>query len=199
MCIGFLKAANGVKGYSKLKPDQLLEAGTWLSACEQRAVKSERQLVSIKKARFLESKIGEEFEGYISSVARFGVFVSLRLFDVDGLIKIEELGGDRFDFDEENLRLVGRRSGYQYKIGDSVRIQVAAADHENGHVDFTLANSDEIKNVKTSESQSDKKRRPAKKHSDGTGKVRLSGRTRKNQSKKSGGPRKSSSRRRKRR
>ncbi len=113
-------------------------AGVVLSACEQRSVKAERQIKSIKKARFLGTHIGEEFEGIISSVTRFGLFVLLRQFDVDGLIRVEELGGDRFDFDEEKLRLVGRKSGMAYEIGDPIQVVVAKADIEAGQIDFVL-------------------------------------------------------------
>lgn len=124
------------KGYRLLTADQLAQAGTVLSACEQRSVKAERQIKSIKKARFMTKHIGEEFDGVISSVTKFGMFVQLRQFDIDGLIRLEELGGDRFEFDEENMRLVGRKSGMAYEIGDTFRVQVAKADIELGQIDF---------------------------------------------------------------
>jgi ribonuclease R len=127
------------KGYRRLSMDELETAGTMLSACEQRSVKAERQIRSIKKARFMTQHLGEEFEGVISSVTKFGLFVLLRQFDVDGLIRVEELGGDRFDFDEENLRLVGRKSGMAYEIGEPLKVQVAKADIELGQIDFVLA------------------------------------------------------------
>jgi ribonuclease R len=109
-----------------------------LSACEQRSVKAERQIHSIKKARFMAKHVGEEFDGVVSSVTRFGLFVQLRQFDVDGLIRVEELGGDRFEFDEEKLRLVGKKSGMAYEIGEPMRIQVAKADIELGQIDFVM-------------------------------------------------------------
>jgi len=124
------------KGYRLMSHEQLAQAGTVLSACEQRSVKAERQIHSIKKARFMTKHVGEEFDGIISSVTRFGLFVQLRQFDVDGLIRMEELGGDRFEYDEEKLRLVGKKSGMAYEIGDPFRIQVAKADIELGQVDF---------------------------------------------------------------
>jgi hypothetical protein len=71
-------------------------------------------------------------------VTRFGLFVQLRQFDVDGLIRVEELGGDRFEFDEEKLRLVGKKSGMAYEIGDPLTIQVAKADIELGQIDFVM-------------------------------------------------------------
>ncbi|NJL23937.1 MAG: RNB domain-containing ribonuclease [Calothrix sp. SM1_5_4] len=99
------------KGYRRMTLAELETAGTVTSACEQRSAKAERQIKSIKKARFMTQHLGEEFEGVISSVTKFGLFVLLHQFDVDGLLRVEELGGDRFDFDEENLRLVSRKSG----------------------------------------------------------------------------------------
>lgn len=127
------------KGYGFMSGEQLATAGTMLSACEQRSVKAERQINSIKKARLMSQHLGEEFEGVVSSVTRFGIFVMLRQFDIDGLIRMEELGGDRFEFDEENLRLVGRKSGMAFEIGDPVTIQVAKVDIELGQIDFVLA------------------------------------------------------------
>jgi ribonuclease R len=123
----------------QMSDEELASATTMLSACEQRSTKAERQLISIKKARFIRKFIGQEFEGIISSVAKFGCFVMLRQYDVDGLIKVENLGKDRFEYDSENLRLIGTRSGLQYTIGDTVKVQVMGADPELGKVDFELA------------------------------------------------------------
>lgn len=126
------------KGYRRLSMDELETLGTMTSACEQRSVKAERQIHSIKKARFMSGHLGEEFDGVISSVTKFGLFVLLRQFDVDGLVRVEELGGDRFEFDEEKLQLVGRKSRMIYEIGDPIRIQVARTDIEQGQIDFVL-------------------------------------------------------------
>jgi len=76
-------------------------------------------------------------------VTRFGLFVLLRQFDIDGLLRVEELGGDRFEFDEEKMRLVGRKSGMSYEIGDIVRVTVVKADVEMGQVDFLMAGKTE--------------------------------------------------------
>lgn len=125
--------------YRLMSEDDLATAGTILSAAEQRSTKAERQVQSIKKARFMQKFVGQEFDGMISSVAKFGVFVLLREYDIDGLVRLDDLGGDRFEFDEENLRLVAKRSGFSYSIGDSIRIQVVAADPEQGQINFALA------------------------------------------------------------
>lgn len=128
--------------YRLMSEDDLATAGTILSAAEQRSTKAERQVQSIKKARFMEKFLGQEFDGMISSVAKFGVFVLLREYEVDGLVRLEDLGGDRFEYDEENIRLIAKRSGFSYGIGDSIRIQVAAADPELGQINFVLAGAD---------------------------------------------------------
>lgn len=122
----------------QMTEEELASATTFLSGTEQRSVKAERQLISIKKARFIRKFIDQDFEGIISSVTKFGVFVLLRQYDVDGLIKIEKLGPDRFIFDDENLRLIGPRSGVRYTIGDVIKVKVIGADPEQGRVDFEL-------------------------------------------------------------
>ncbi|MBY0314245.1 MAG: ribonuclease R [Bdellovibrionales bacterium] len=113
-------------------------SGTMLSAYEQRSVKAERQVISIKKARFMQEHLGEVFEGVVSSVVKFGVFVLLRQFDVDGLLKVDQLGDDIFEFDEDALILKGRRTGKTYKIGDVLEVQVARANTDEGQIDFVL-------------------------------------------------------------
>lgn len=132
---------------SKIYPfpevEDLTTAGNMLSASEQRAVKCERQFMSIKKARFLQKFVGQEFTGLVSSVARFGVFVLLREFDIDGLVKLENLGDDRWTFDEDNLRLVGDRSHQVYKLGQILKVKVLSVDVELGQINFDL--DDEIK------------------------------------------------------
>ena len=124
--------------YRLMSVDDLSTAGTMLSACEQRAVKSERQLMGIKKARFMEKHLGQEFDGIVSSVVKFGLFVLLRGLEVDGLIRLDALGADRYEYDEESMKLISR-SGHSYSIGDSLKIRVEAVDIDAGQVDFALA------------------------------------------------------------
>lgn len=143
--------------YRLMSEEDLLTAGTILSAAEQRSVKAERQVQSIKKARFMQKFIGQELEGMISSVAKFGIFVLLREYDCDGLVRTDDLGDDKFEYDEENLRLYSKRSGKSYSIGDSVKIQVAAADPDLGQVNFLLAGQEALvtttKSVRTEKPQ----------------------------------------------
>ena len=122
--------------------------GTVLSSAEQKAIKAERQVMSIKKARFLEDKIGQFFSGIVSNVTRFGMFVLLEQFDIDGLVKIENLGNDFFEFHEENLTLIGRRTGKKYKLGDRVDIILVAVNTLDGKIDFLLTKKGETSHSK---------------------------------------------------
>lgn len=131
------------KGFRLISAERLTTIANWISSCEQRSVKAERALVSIKKARFMKGFLGQEFDGMISSVTKFGIFVVLRTFDIDGLVKLEDLGNDKFVFDEDNLVLAGKRTGQAYSIGDLVRVQVAAVNVEEGKIDFILATEED--------------------------------------------------------
>ena len=141
-------------------------------------MKAERQVISIKKARFIKQFEGQEFEGLISSVTKFGVFVLLRAYDVDGLIKLEELGDDRFIFDEENLKLFGKRTGISYSIGDTVKVEVVRVDTEAGKVEFRLSADHEVPRAPTRDAKKNRKdvqkRRKVKNHSRGVRKERIS-------------------------
>ena len=126
-----------VPGYRLLAADDLQTAGTWLSACEQRSAKSERQIQAIKKARFMKKMEGQTFEGMISSITKFGLFVLLKQYNVDGLVRLEDLGtNNSWVYDEENLRLVSKKSGYAYNIGDNLKVTVSMVDIEQGQINF---------------------------------------------------------------
>ncbi|MCC7403877.1 MAG: ribonuclease R [Bdellovibrionales bacterium] len=151
------------RGYQLVPLDILKTMGTMLSAREQRAVKAERQVIAIKKARFMTQHIGEVFEGTISSVAKFGIFVILRQFDVDGLVRIEQLPQRDLFFDEETLRLIGKKSGVSYKIGDPMKVQVAATDTQDGKIDFMpLTDEDSAEDLPETPEPA-RQRQPAKK------------------------------------
>ena len=126
------------RDYPQVSSAKLESSAVFLSACEQRSVKAERQVQAIKKARFMEKFVGEQFEGVISSVAKFGVFVLLRKYDVDGRVAVENLGDERWEFNSENLSLRGQRSGHVYAIGDTLTIVVSRVDVFEGKIDFVL-------------------------------------------------------------
>ena len=131
-----------------LPSDKTLEKqARWISEREQISVKAERKVVDIKKARFLKPHIGEEFDGIISSITSFGLFIALGKFDVEGLVRFRDLPG-HWIFDEANLRAESKRSRYSMQFGDAVRIKVITANTETGTIDFKLISH---KNIKTPE------------------------------------------------
>lgn len=104
---------------------------------ERVATKVEREAEDIKKAEFMESKIGEEYEGIVSSVTNFGIFVELDN-TVEGLIRYEKLGDEYFIYNEENRRAIGEHTGKVYQIGDKVKIRVANASKLMRQIDFEI-------------------------------------------------------------
>ena len=104
---------------------------------ERTATKVEREAIDIKKAEFMEDKIGQEYEGIISSVTNFGIFVELEN-TVEGLIRYENLGDEYFIYNEERREAIGEHSHKVYKIGDKVKIRVADANKLLRRIDFEI-------------------------------------------------------------
>ena len=104
---------------------------------ERVATKVEREAEDIKKAEFMESKIGEEYEGIVSSVTNFGIFVELDN-TVEGLIRYEKLGDEYFIYNEEKRQAVGEHTGKVYQIGDKVKIRVVNASKLMKQIDFEI-------------------------------------------------------------
>jgi ribonuclease R len=104
-------------------------------------MESEREAHDLLKAQYMQSRLGEEFEGVVSGVTNFGIFVELDNM-VEGLVHITALGDDYYIFDERTRSLVGERTGKRYNLGQTVRVQVAAAKLAPPSVDFVLHNTD---------------------------------------------------------
>ena len=102
---------------------------------ERTATKVEREAEDIKKAEFMEDKIGNEYDGIISSITNFGIFVELDN-TIEGLIRYEKLGDEYFIYNEELRQAIGERSGKVYKIGDKIRIRVIEANKLLRRIDF---------------------------------------------------------------
>ena len=104
---------------------------------EKVATKAERDSEDMKKAEFMQDKIGQEYEGIVSSVTQFGIFVELEN-TVEGLIRFENLGNEYFIYDENRKRLIGENSNKVYKIGDKVKIRVISANKLLRQIDFEI-------------------------------------------------------------
>lgn len=109
------------------------------SATERRADEATRDAMDTLKAEYMQDKVGEEFMGIITSVTSFGLFVMLDDIYVDGLVHITALDRDYFHFDPVGHRLSGDRTGIVYRLGDPLKIRVAAVNIDDRKIDFVLA------------------------------------------------------------
>jgi ribonuclease R len=122
--------------YSK---PQLQQVGEHCSGTERRADEATRDVEHWLKCEFMRDKLGEEFDGTITSVQGFGLFVELDGVYVDGLVHITALDNDYYHFDPVGHRLTGERTGQVYRLGDRLRVKVAAVNLEDRKIDFVLA------------------------------------------------------------
>jgi ribonuclease R len=109
------------------------------SFAERQAMEVEREVIGLYRAFFLRDRIGDVFDGVISGVTGFGLFVTVDDPFVEGLIRIDGLSDDYYTFDETAARLVGRRSGRAFALGDAVRVEVQSVSVVRRQIDFALA------------------------------------------------------------
>ena len=107
------------------------------SDCEQVATKAERESEKLKKAEYMEERIGEEYDGVVSSITSFGMFVELPS-TIEGLIRFEDIDGDYYEYNEVTKELIGRHSHNTFKLGDKVRVKVKNASKIKKIIDFKL-------------------------------------------------------------
>jgi len=129
----------------KLRPNEkedlsryLQEAGKHTSERERNAMDAEREMVDLKKAQFMMGKIGEEFTGFVNSLANFGFFVELDDYFIEGLVKLASLTDDDYDYYEKEYLIKGRRHGRKFRLGDNVRVRVARINAFRSEIDFEL-------------------------------------------------------------
>lgn len=108
------------------------------SAMEQLAANAERSSIKYKQVEYMADHLGEEYEGMISGVTEWGLYVELDDNKCEGLVPMRELADDFYDFDEKNYCLRGRRRGIVFRLGDKVRIRVARADLDKRQLDFVI-------------------------------------------------------------
>ncbi len=110
------------------------------SAAEKVAVTAERLSIKLKQIEYLEDKIGQEFEGVISGVTNFGLFIELEENLAEGLIHIRNMQDDYYVFEEKKYRLRGKVSGKKYRLGDKVIVKLIRVSEEKKEIDFSLLN-----------------------------------------------------------
>lgn len=127
-----------LSGGRSVNREKLEEQCKHSSDMEQLAANAERASIKYKQVEFMGDHMGEEYEGVISGVTEWGLYVELDANLCEGLVPVRDLADDYYDFDEKNYSLVGRRHGNRYRLGDKVKVKVARANLERKQLDFVL-------------------------------------------------------------
>lgn len=117
-------------------PSQMETLGLHCSMTERRADEASRDAMDGLKAEFMQDKVGQEFDGIITGVTSFGLFIELDGVYVEGLVHVTSLGNDYYRFDDVHHQLVGDRSGRVYQLGDRIRVSVARVSLDDRKIDF---------------------------------------------------------------
>jgi ribonuclease R len=115
------------------------------SDMEQRAVDAERASIKYKQVEFLKSRVGEVFDGVISGVTEWGLYVEIVENKCEGLIPLRDLSDDYYQYDEENYMIIGKRTKKKYQLGDTLKIKIIRANLEKRQLDFAIAIDSEKK------------------------------------------------------
>jgi ribonuclease R len=116
--------------------------GVVCSAYERRAEEATREVEAWLKCQFMEDKVGQSFNGVITGVTNFGVFVQIPEMQIDGLVHVTSLANDYYHFEPASQALVGERSAQRYTLGDRLKVTVARVDLDTRRIDFSLTEED---------------------------------------------------------
>lgn len=130
----------GQPSKSKQKYEEMCDHS---SEMERRATEAERASIKYKQVEFMSDKIGQVFEGVISGVTEWGIYVELVENHCEGMIPVRELTDDFYNFDEENYCLIGRKSGRKFQLGDKLNVKIWRANLLKKQLDFLLAETQE--------------------------------------------------------
>ncbi len=133
-----IKTKGKKKGQFPYTLKAMEEQGEHCSMSERRADEATRDATDWLKCHYMQDKLGQKFEGIISAVTGFGVFVQLEGIYAEGLVHITALKSDYYHFDPAKHALIGKRTRVTYRIGDHIRVLVARVDLDNREIDFEL-------------------------------------------------------------
>ena len=134
-----------LKSKSRPPSKKMIELGAHLSMTERRADDASRDVEQWLKCEYMRDKVGENFNGIISGVAGFGLFVELSEVFVEGMISIRDLKDDYFIFDDVHHQLKGQNSGKIYRLGDMIKVKVASVNLDDRKIDFIPSGSSQKK------------------------------------------------------
>ncbi len=147
--------AEGGRSASAVKYEELCEHA---SAMEQLATNAERASIKYKQVEFMGQRLGQEFEGTISGVTEFGIYVEINENKCEGMVPLRDLLDDYYEFDERNYCLVGRRYRKRYSLGDQVTVRVERANLERKQLDFALVGEEKPERKTEHEEKAGKKK-----------------------------------------
>lgn len=158
-----------LNGGRSVNVEKLEEECKHSSEQEKRASDAERASIKYKQVEYMADRLGEVYDGVITGVTEWGLYVELEANLCEGLVPVRDLDDDYYDYDEKNFCLIGRRNHVRYRLGDKVKVKVARADIAKKQLDFVIAdrkfthnNEDELgRNITVSAAL---KERPGKKH-----------------------------------
>ena len=142
----------GKPGKYDYSPKEMERLGMITSAHEKRAEEATRDVEAWLKCQYMEQHLGDEFDGVITGVTNFGVFVQITELMTDGLVHVTSLANDYYKYDAGSQRLIGERSGHSYSLGEEMRVRVQRVDMETRKIDFRPV---------TEDSPTPQKKRPA--------------------------------------
>ena len=123
---------------------RLPEICKWTSDRERVAMEAERTSIKVMQAEYMKQHVGDEFEGIISGVTNYGMYVEINNLMVEGMIHVRNIGDDYYEHDEKQYSLVGRRSGKKFRLGDSITVKVVSVNVENREIDFACVDKGPI-------------------------------------------------------
>ena len=128
--------SNRGMNYSMAKLEEISEH---ISTCERNAIEAERLSVKLKQIDYLKEHLGEEFNAIISGIAHFGIFVEIIDNLAEGLIRLRDLEGDFYVYDEKKYALIGKVSKKQFRLGDKVKVKLVRVDTDKSELDFIIS------------------------------------------------------------
>ena len=114
------------------------QSGNWFSSTERRADEASRDVMSWLKCFFMKERVGDTFQGHVSGVTSFGLFITLDALYVEGLVHVSELGTEYFQYSDSLHELRGERSGIRYRLTDPINVQVSRVDLDARRIEFRL-------------------------------------------------------------
>ncbi len=126
------------QGSSKYSLAELDEISNYISGCERNSIEAERLSIKLKQVEFLQNHLGEDFYAIISGITHFGIFVKISDILAEGLIKLRDLEGDFYVYDEKKYSLIGKHTKKQFRLGDRVHVKLVRVDVEKSEIDFII-------------------------------------------------------------